>query len=45
MISGYRSPKTNAMLHERSGQVAKRSLHMDGKAMDVYLEDVALGST
>jgi uncharacterized protein YcbK (DUF882 family) len=30
------------MLHERSGQVAKRSLHMDGKAMDVYLEDVAL---
>jgi uncharacterized protein YcbK (DUF882 family) len=42
VISGYRSPKTNAMLHERSGQVAKRSLHMDGKAMDVYLEDVAL---
>ena len=42
VISGYRSPKTNAMLHERSGQVAKRSLHMDGKAIDVYLEDVAL---
>jgi uncharacterized protein YcbK (DUF882 family) len=42
VISGYRSPKTNAMLHERSGQVAKRSLHMDGKAMDVYLEDVGL---
>jgi uncharacterized protein YcbK (DUF882 family) len=42
VISGYRSPRTNAMLHERSGQVAKRSLHMDGKAMDVYLEDVAL---
>lgn len=42
VISGYRSPKTNAMLHGRSGQVAKRSLHMDGKAMDVYLEDVAL---
>ncbi|SFJ24445.1 DUF882 domain-containing protein [Caulobacter sp. UNC279MFTsu5.1] len=42
VISGYRSPTTNAMLHERSGQVAKRSLHMDGKAMDVYLEDVAL---
>jgi uncharacterized protein YcbK (DUF882 family) len=42
VISGYRSPRTNAMLHQRSGQVAKRSLHMDGKAMDVYLEDVAL---
>ena len=42
VISGYRSPRTNAMLHERSGQVAKRSLHMDGKAIDVYLEDVAL---
>jgi uncharacterized protein YcbK (DUF882 family) len=42
VISGYRSPKTNAMLHQRSGEVAKRSLHMDGKAMDVYLEDVAL---
>lgn len=42
VISGYRSPRTNAMLQQRSGQVAKRSLHMDGKAMDVYLEDVAL---
>lgn len=42
VISGYRSPKTNAMLHGRSGQVAKRSLHMDGKAIDIYLEDVAL---
>ena len=42
VISGYRSPRTNAMLHERSGQVAKRSLHMDGKAIDIYLEDVAL---
>ena len=42
VISGYRSPKTNAMLNERSAQVAKRSLHMDGKAIDIYLEDVAL---
>lgn len=42
VISGYRSPKTNAMLQERSGEVAKRSLHMDGKAIDIYLEDVAL---
>ena len=37
IISGYRSPKTNAMLHNRSSGVATRSLHMDGKAIDVRL--------
>lgn len=37
VISGYRSPKTNAMLSARSGGVAKRSLHMQGKAIDVRL--------
>jgi len=42
IISGYRSPASNRLLAERSGEVAKRSLHMDGKAMDIYLEDVAL---
>ncbi len=42
VISGYRSPATNRMLAERSGEVAKRSLHMDGKAMDIFLEDIAL---
>ena len=42
VISGYRSPASNALLSERSGEVAKHSLHMDGKAMDIYLEDVAL---
>lgn len=42
VISGYRSPKTNAMLHERSGQVAGHSLHMDGMAIDVRVEGVAL---
>lgn len=42
VISGYRSPATNRMLSERSGEVAKRSLHMDGKAMDIKLEDVDL---
>lgn len=42
IISGYRSPASNRLLSERSGEVAKRSLHMDGKAMDIYLEDVAL---
>lgn len=37
VISGYRSPATNALLRARSGGVAKRSLHMDGRAIDVRL--------
>jgi uncharacterized protein YcbK (DUF882 family) len=40
VISGYRSPQTNAMLHERSSGVASRSLHMDGRAIDVRLAGV-----
>jgi uncharacterized protein YcbK (DUF882 family) len=40
VISGYRSPETNALLHERSSGVASRSLHMDGKAIDVRLAGV-----
>ena len=37
MLSGYRSPKTNAMLRSRSGGVARNSLHMVGKAADLRL--------
>ena len=37
IISGYRSPKTNAMLRQTGGGVAKRSLHMEGRAIDVRL--------
>jgi uncharacterized protein YcbK (DUF882 family) len=37
VISGYRSPQTNAMLHERSTGVAQRSLHMEGRAVDVRI--------
>lgn len=40
VISGYRSPATNAMLHERSSGVASRSMHLQGKAMDVRLAGV-----
>ena len=40
VISGYRSPQTNAMLHERSAGVASHSLHMEGRAIDVRLTDV-----
>ncbi|WP_128001015.1 MULTISPECIES: DUF882 domain-containing protein [Piscinibacter] len=42
IISGYRSPATNRMLHERSSGVASGSLHMSGRAIDVRLADVPL---
>lgn len=38
VISGYRSPATNAMLNSRSNGVAKHSLHMEGRAIDVRLQ-------
>ena len=40
IISGYRSPKTNAALRARSSSVARRSLHMKGKAVDIRLRGV-----
>ncbi len=40
VISGYRSPATNAQLRNQSNGVAKRSLHMQGKAIDIRLTDV-----
>jgi len=42
VISGYRSPTTNAMLHSHSNGVAKKSLHMQGLAIDIRLPDVDL---
>jgi len=44
VISGYRSPATNAMLHEESEHsgVAVHSLHMQGEAIDIRAADVAL---
>lgn len=42
LISGYRSPNTNAALHEKSGGVATKSQHMLGKATDVALPGTAL---
>jgi uncharacterized protein YcbK (DUF882 family) len=38
IISGYRSPQTNAMLHSHSDGVAPHSLHMDGMAADVRIQ-------
>ena len=37
LLSGYRSPQTNAMLRSRSRGVAKNSLHMHGQAADLRL--------
>lgn len=37
LLSGYRSPATNAMLRRRSRGVAKNSLHMKGQAADLRL--------
>ena len=42
VISGYRSPRTNAMLHENSAGVASKSLHMQGMAIDIRLADLDL---
>ena len=42
VICGYRSPATNEMLRQKSSAVASRSLHMDGRAIDIRLPDVPL---
>lgn len=38
MLSGYRSPQTNAMLRRSSSGVARNSLHMVGKAADLRMK-------
>ncbi|MGE5172162.1 MAG: DUF882 domain-containing protein [Rudaea sp.] len=42
VISGYRSPATNRMLHERSHGVATQSLHLEGRAIDIRVAGVRL---
>lgn len=42
IISGYRSPATNAMLRKKSSGVAKKSLHTRGMAVDIRLPDFSL---
>ena len=37
LLSGYRTPETNAMLRSRSRSVARNSLHMQGQAADLRL--------
>lgn len=38
LLSGYRSPATNAMLNSRSSGVASNSLHIKGQAADLRLQ-------
>ena len=42
VISGYRSPLTNAALHAESRQVASGSLHLKGQAIDIRMAGIDL---
>ena len=44
VLSGYRSPRTNAILRRRSRQVARYSQHMEGKAIDAHFTDVGVST-
>ncbi|MBE8232423.1 MAG: DUF882 domain-containing protein [Endozoicomonadaceae bacterium] len=41
IISGYRSPYSNAQLSRKSRGVAKKSFHMQGRAIDVRIPGVS----
>jgi uncharacterized protein YcbK (DUF882 family) len=40
VISGYRSPQTNEWLRAQGHGVSSRSMHLQGKAIDIRLEDL-----
>ena len=42
IVSGYRSPATNARARRRDGRVAKNSLHMHGQAVDIRVRGHSL---
>jgi len=44
IISGYRSPASNAAMHARSSGVAEHSQHMLGKASDIRVEGIELNN-
>ncbi|GGE85726.1 DUF882 domain-containing protein [Massilia psychrophila] len=44
IISGYRSPASNQLLAEKTSGVAKHSMHLDGKAIDVRIPGRDLAS-
>ncbi len=45
IISGYRSPFTNAQLRKHSHGVAEHSFHMQGRAIDIRVEGVTSKTT
>lgn len=42
IICGFRSPEYNSLLRNEGRNVAKRSLHMEGKAIDIAIPGVGL---
>jgi uncharacterized protein YcbK (DUF882 family) len=44
VVCGYRSPETNAMMHEESAGVALHSMHIEGKAVDLRLPGTRLAA-
>ena len=42
VISGYRSPASNLMLAENTSGVARHSLHLEGKAIDIRIPGISL---
>lgn len=44
VVSGYRSPETNASLRRHSRGVARQSLHMEGRAVDIRIEGISARS-
>jgi uncharacterized protein YcbK (DUF882 family) len=44
LVCGYRSPETNAMMHEASAGVAAHSMHIEGRAMDIRMPGTRLAS-
>ena len=41
IVSGYRSPRTNAFLKRIGRNVARKSQHMSGKAIDMFFPDIS----
>jgi uncharacterized protein YcbK (DUF882 family) len=44
VVCGYRSPETNAMMHEASAGVAVHSMHIQGRAIDIRLPGTRLAT-
>ena len=44
IMSGYRSPETNALLRKKGWDIAKHSLHENGKAIDIRLPNTKTSS-